>query len=91
MNAFTTATQIEQLTLAILGPKPCAKERYVLTNSLNFLVWSAKSEYRMDMNRSIQKATAMVAVRDARRGAKEAIRKASANQEQTELDLRVAL
>jgi hypothetical protein len=91
MKAFTTVALIQQLTSAILGPKPCAKEKYVLTNSLNSLVLLAKSEYRMDMNKSIDKATVMVAVCAARRDAKDAIRRASAIQEQAELDLRIPL
>jgi N-methylhydantoinase A/oxoprolinase/acetone carboxylase beta subunit len=86
MNAFTTAEMVEQITWALLGPAASAKERYAMTNTLGLLVQLAKSEFRMDMARSIQKATAHVTVSAARRTAKAAIRKASASGKQFELD-----
>jgi hypothetical protein len=91
MNAFTTGEMIEQIALALLGPKPSAREKYTMSNTLGALVQLAKSEYRMDMDRSIQKATAMVTMNAARRTAKAAIRKASASEKQSELDWSDAL
>ena len=87
MKAFTTATMIDQITLALLGEKPCAREKFVMTNTLAALVWLAKSEYKMEMNRSIQKLTAAATLSAAQRTAKAAIRKASAPKRQAELNL----
>jgi hypothetical protein len=90
MNTFTTATMIEQITLALLGPTPSAKEKFVMKNTLVGLVRLAQSEYRVDVNRSVQRATAMVTMNTARRDAKAAIRKASALETQPELNARDA-
>lgn len=57
MSALTTNQMIDQLTLALLGPSPSKRERLVFTESLNGLVRLAKIEMRMEIKRSVEKAT----------------------------------
>ena len=90
MEEFTTEMMIEQMTSSLLGPKPSARERFVTKNALTVLVWLAKSECRIEINKSVGKATSMVVARSARRDAKAAIRKAAEPAVQPDLVLRLA-
>jgi hypothetical protein len=88
MNVLTTAQLVNQLTSALLGTSPSARERFILVQSLESLVRLAKSEYRMDAKRSADKANGAVASAVARRTAKIAIRKAASILVHAELQVR---
>jgi hypothetical protein len=78
MNVLTTTQLIKQLTSALLGTSPSARERFILVQSLESLVRLAKSEYRVAAKRTADKANGAIALAVARRTTKNAIRKAAA-------------
>lgn len=85
MSALTTKQMIDHLTLGILGPSPSLRERFVLTESLNGLVRLAKIEQRMEIKRSVEKASDLATATVARRQTKALVRRISAEIIQPEL------
>jgi hypothetical protein len=77
MSALTTKQMIEQLTLGILSPSSSLRERFILTESLNGLVRLAKIEQRMEIKRSVEKASELATATAARRQTKALVHKIS--------------
>jgi hypothetical protein len=77
MSALTTKQMIDHLTLGILGPGASLREKFILAESLNGLVRLAKIEQRMEIKRSVEKASVLAAATAARRQTKGLVRRIS--------------